>query len=78
MTTEMPPSGIVDVNVVVTFFEDTGVLVLLVVEATVGVALDVSKVVPREVAWAAEHVSKVRRNFEVAIPWLLRRQLSTV
>lgn len=78
MTTEMPPSGIVDVNVVVTFFEDTGVLVLLVVEATVGVALDVSKVVPRDVAWAAEHVSKVRQNFEVAISWLLRRQISTV
>lgn len=50
MTTEMPPSGMVDVNVVVTFFDDTGVLVLLVDEATVGVALDVSRVVPLDVA----------------------------
>lgn len=50
MTTDMPPSGMVDVNVVVTFVDDTGVLVLLVAEAVVGVALDVSRVVPCDVA----------------------------
>lgn len=77
MTTEMPPSGMVDVNVVVTFFDDTGVLVLLVDEATVGVAFDVSRVVPLDVAWAAEHVSKVCQRFGGACPWLLR-QRSTV
>lgn len=65
----MPPSAMVDVNVVVTFFDDTGVLVLLVAEATVGVALDVSKVVPCDVAWAAEHVSKVCPKFGDAGPW---------
>lgn len=63
MTTEMPPSGMVDVNVVVTFFDDTGVLVWLVDEATVGVALDVSRVVPLDVASAVEHVSKVSPRF---------------
>lgn len=77
MTTEMPPSGMVDVNVVVTFFDDTGVLVLLVAEAEVGVALDVSSVVPFDVAWAANHVSMIFPRFEIANHWLLR-QGSTV
>lgn len=77
MTTEMPPSGMVDVNVVVTFFDDTGVLVLLVAEAEVGVALDVSSVVPFDVAWAANHVSIVCPRFGIATPWFLR-QRSTV
>lgn len=45
MTTEMPPSGMVDVNVVVTFFDDTGVLDVLVGESAAGVVLDVSRVV---------------------------------
>lgn len=66
MTTEMPPSAMVDVNVVVTFFDETGVLVLLVAEATVGVALDVSRVVPFDVAWAAKQVSKVSPCFRDA------------
>lgn len=70
MTTEMPPSGMVDVNVVVTFFDDTGVLVLLVAEAEVGVALDVSSVVPFDVAWATNHVSKVCPSFGTVSPWL--------
>lgn len=69
MTTEMPPSGMVDVNVVVTFFDDTGVLVLLVDEATVGVALDVSRVVPLDVASAAEHVSKIFSRSRGSSSW---------
>lgn len=70
MTTEMPPSGMVDVNVVVTFFDDNGVLVWLVDEATVGVALDVSRVVPLDVASAAEHVSKVFPRLRDSSSWL--------
>lgn len=54
MTTEMPPSGIVDVNVVVTFFDDRAVLDVLVAESAVGVALDVSRVVPCDVVRAGE------------------------
>lgn len=77
MTTEMPPSGMVDVNVVVTFFDDTGVLVLLVDDATVWVAFDVSRVVPLDVAWAAGHVSTVCPRSGDTSPWLLR-QRSTV
>ena len=76
MTTEIPPSGMVDVNVVVTFFDDTGVLVWLVGEATVGVAFDVSKVVPLVVSWAIERVSKVCSKFRNASPWLLRQHFT--
>jgi len=75
VTTEMPPSGMVDVNVVVTFFDDTGVLVVLVAEAEVGVALDVSRVVPCDVVRAAKYVSKVNSRFGNASPWLLRLRL---
>lgn len=49
MTTEMPPSGMVDVNVVVTFLDDTAVFDVLVAESAVGVALDVSRVVSCDV-----------------------------
>jgi hypothetical protein len=75
VTTDMPPSGMVDVKVVVTFFDDTGVLDLLVAEAVVGGALDVSKVVPCDVAWAIKHVSKSLQAFGAASRWLLRRRL---
>lgn len=74
VTTEMPPSAMVDVNVVVTFFDDAGVLVLLVDDATVGVAVDVSRVVPLDVAWAAEHVSKICPRSGDASPRFLRQR----
>lgn len=57
MTTEMPPSAMVDVNVVTTFFDDTWLEVLLAAEVTVGLALDVSRVVLCDVAEAMEDVS---------------------
>lgn len=41
----MPPSGMVDVNVVVTFFDDTVDLDVLVGESAGGVVMDVSRVV---------------------------------
>lgn len=75
MTTEMPPSGMVDVNVVVTFFDDTAVLDVLVGESAAGVVLDVSKVVPCDVVRATKYVSKVFLRLGNASPWLLRQNV---
>lgn len=61
----------VDVNVVTTFFDDTWVALLLVAEVTVGLALDVSRVVPCDVAEAAKQVSQFCPKFRDARSWPL-------